>query len=123
MPQLDFSIFFLQLFFNFLIFWFIYFFNSYKIFPFLNKVIKLKKYKIKKILKEFLIFESNIIFLVNFFKIKNNSNNILFFNFFNLSEFKIIFLNNSYLLNLYKLIFLNIINSKKLIFLNFIINK
>lgn len=49
MPQLDLGIFYIEFFLNFFCFWLIYLLKAKKIFPFLNKTIKLRKYKIKEL--------------------------------------------------------------------------
>ncbi len=49
MPQLDLGIFYIEFFLNFFCFWLIYIIKAKKIFPFLNKTIKLRKYKIKEL--------------------------------------------------------------------------
>ncbi len=49
MPQLDLGIFYIEFFLNFFCFWLIYILKAKKIFPFLNKTIKLRKYKIKEL--------------------------------------------------------------------------
>ena len=85
MPQLDFGIFFIEFFLNFLCFWFIYIFKAKNIFPLLNKSIKLRKYKVKKIVIFLNSFSSKFNYLVIFFK--NNENNLNTFYLQNLSSF------------------------------------
>jgi hypothetical protein len=99
MPQLDFGIFFVEIFFNFLFFWFLYFFFLRQIFPRLNKAIKLRRYKLKKLNSQFTIFQKNFIFLNVFLQEqKIYVNNFLFnINFFSkLNIFYIISLNSIY---------------------------
>lgn len=76
MPQLDIGIYYLEFFFNFFFFWFIYIIKAKKIFPFLNKTLKLRKYKIKE-LDIYLNFYIN-----NFFSLNLTINN--YKNIFNL---------------------------------------
>lgn len=73
MPQLDLGIFYVEFFLNFIYFWLIYLFLSKNIFPFLNKSIKIRKYKIKKI-NIFLNFYGS-----NFSYLNLNLKNIKFF--------------------------------------------
>lgn len=70
MPQLDIGIFFIEFFLNFFFFWLIYLIKAKKIFPFLNRSIKLRKYKIKKINNFLNLYLNNFNFLNNY--IKNN---------------------------------------------------
>ena len=70
MPQLDIGIFFVEFFFNFFCFWLIYLLKAKKIFPSLNKSIKLRKYKIKKINNFLFLYFNNFNFLNNY--LKNN---------------------------------------------------
>ena len=70
MPQLDIGIFFVEFVLNFFCFWFIYLLKVKKIFPSLNKSIKLRKYKIKKINNFLFLYFNNFNFLNNY--LKNN---------------------------------------------------
>lgn len=70
MPQLDIGIFFVEFFLNFFFFWLIYLIKAKKIFPFLNRSIKLRKYKIKKINNFLNLYLNNFNFLNNY--LKNN---------------------------------------------------
>jgi len=70
MPQLDIGIFFVEFFLNFFCFWLIYLLKAKKIFPSLNKSIKLRKYKIKKINNFLFLYFNNFNFLNNY--LKNN---------------------------------------------------
>lgn len=70
MPQLDIGIFFVEFFLNFFCFWLIYLLKAKKIFPSLNKSIKLRKYKIKKINNFLFLYFNNFNFLNDY--LKNN---------------------------------------------------
>ena len=92
MPQLDIGIFFFEFFLNFLFFWLIYLIKAKKIFPFLNKSIKLRKYKIKKI-NNFLDLYLKNFNLLNNYLIKNK----IILNFLFLKTFNIYFLKLNFL--------------------------
>lgn len=66
MPQLDIGIFFLEVFFNFLCFWFFYFFLLKTIFPKLNFSLKLRKSKIKQLNLNFVKFKKKMKILFSF---------------------------------------------------------
>ena len=90
MPQLDIGIFFIEFFVNFFFFWIIYLIKAKKIFPFLNKSLKLKKFKIKKINNSINLNLFKFNFLNDYLKNKKNILNFCFLNkmniyFFNLS--------------------------------------
>lgn len=68
MPQLDIGIYFVEFFLNFFFFWLIYLIKAKKIFPFLNRSIKLRKYKIKKINTFLNLYLNKFNFLNNYFK-------------------------------------------------------
>lgn len=70
MPQLDIGIFFVEFVLNFFCFWLIYLLKAKKIFPSLNKSIKLRKYKIKKINNFLFLYFNNFNLLNNY--LKNN---------------------------------------------------
>lgn len=72
MPQLDIGIFFVEFFFNFFCFWLIYLIKAKKIFPLINKSIKLRKYKIKKINNSLNLYFNNLNTLNNFLKYNKN---------------------------------------------------
>jgi len=123
MPQLDLGIFYIEFFLNFFCFWLIYLLKAKKIFPFLNKTIKLRKYKIKelnillnKYTENFLnlhislenyknIFNIYILKILNNYFLKLNNINILFlknyYNYFYYINNKnfIIFVNKQLFLN------------------------
>ncbi len=46
MPQLDITIIFIEFFFGFLLFWFLYFYNNKFIFPEINRIFKIRQVKI-----------------------------------------------------------------------------
>lgn len=73
MPQLDIGIFFVEVFFNFLCFWFFYFFLLKSIFPKLNFSLKLRKSKIKQLTFNFLKFKKKIKVFFSFKLIQNSS--------------------------------------------------
>jgi hypothetical protein len=89
MPQLDIGIFFLEVFFNFLCFWFFYFFLLKTIFPKLNFSLIVRKSKIKQLSLNFIKFKRKIKTLFSFkiirdsffisyiFNLKNMKKNIL----------------------------------------------
>lgn len=89
MPQLDVGIFFVEVFFNFLCFWFFYFFLLKTIFPKINFSLKIRKSKIKQLNLNFIKFKKKIkfffsfkliensFFLLNIFSFKNMQKNIL----------------------------------------------
>lgn len=66
MPQLDIGIFFLEVLFNFLCFWFFYFFLLKTIFPKLNFSLKIRRSKIKKLNLNFIKFKKRIKILFSF---------------------------------------------------------
>jgi hypothetical protein len=72
MPQLDIGIFFLEVFFNFLCFWFFYFFLLKTIFPKLNFSLKVRKSKIKQLGLNFIKFKRKIKILFSFKLIKDS---------------------------------------------------
>jgi Plant ATP synthase F0. len=73
MPQLDIGIFFLEVFFNFLCFWFFYFFLLKTIFPKLNFSLKLRKSKIKQLNLNFVKFKKKMKILSSFKLIQDSS--------------------------------------------------
>ncbi len=87
MPQLDIGIFFVEFFLNFFCFWLIYLLKAKKIFPSLNKSIKLRKYKIKKINNFLFLYFNNFNFLNNYLK-----NNKIIFESLTLKNLNIYFL-------------------------------
>ena len=46
MPQLDINIVFIEFFFGFLLFWFLYFYNNKFIFPEINRILKIRQFKV-----------------------------------------------------------------------------
>ena len=87
MPQLDIGIFFVEFVLNFFCFWLIYLLKAKKIFPSLNKSIKLRKYKIKKINNFLFLYFNNFNFLNNYLK-----NNKIIFESLTLKNLNIYFL-------------------------------
>ena len=87
MPQLDIGIFFVEFFFNFFCFWLIYLIKAKKIFPSINKSIKLRKYKVKKINNSLNFYFNNLNILNNYLK-----SNKTIFEFFALKNFYFYFL-------------------------------
>lgn len=89
MPQLDVGIFFVEVFFNFLCFWFFYFFLLKTVFPKLNFSLKVRKNKIKQLNSNFIKFKrkikiffsfklvQNSFFLIHIFSLKNLKKNTL----------------------------------------------
>lgn len=72
MPQLDIGIFFVEFFFNFFCFWLIYLIKAKIIFPSLNKSLKLRKYKIKKINSFLNLYFNNLNILNDYLKYNKN---------------------------------------------------
>lgn len=72
MPQLDIGIFFLEVFFNFLCFWFFYFFLLKTIFPKINFSLKVRKSKIKQLNLNFSKFKKKIKIFSSFKFIENS---------------------------------------------------
>jgi len=72
MPQLDIGIFFLEVFFNFLCFWFFYFFLLKTIFPKINFSLKVRKSKIKQLNLNFFKFKKKIKIFSSFKFIENS---------------------------------------------------
>lgn len=87
MPQLDIGIFFVEFFLNFFCFWLIYLLKAKKIFPSLNKSIKLRKYKIKKINNYLSLYFNNFNFLNSYLQ-----NNKIIFESLTLKNLNIYFL-------------------------------
>lgn len=73
MPQLDIGIFFVEVFFNFLCFWFFYFFLLKSIFPKLNFSLKIRRSKIKQLNLNFLKFKKKVKFFSSFKLIQSSS--------------------------------------------------
>lgn len=86
MPQLDVGIFFVEVFFNFLCFWFFYFFLLKSIFPKLNFSLKIRKSKIKQLNLNFLKFKKKVKFFFSFKLIQNSSFLLYIFSLNNLKK-------------------------------------
>lgn len=124
MPQLDIGIYYLEFFFNFFFFWFIYIIKAKKIFPFLNKTLKLRKYKIKE-LDIYLNFYINNFFSLNL-TINNYKNifNLIILKNLNFFFFKIYFSNILILKNFNYFFFIKNINNIEYFFKEqFFLNK
>jgi hypothetical protein len=124
MPQLDIGIFFVEFFLNFFFFWLIYLIKAKKIFPFLNRSIKLRKYKIKKINNFLNLYLNNFNFLNNYLKNNKIILDSLFLKNLNIYFLKLNFIYFIVLKN-YNNFFLNKNNKLFSIFLNkqILINK
>jgi|688.fasta_scaffold1015920_2 hypothetical protein len=122
MPQLDIGIFFVEFFFNFFCFWLIYLIKAKIIFPSINKSIKLRKYKIKKINNSLNLYFNNLNILNVYLQINKNIFEFLLIKnlFFYFLKLKIIYFlilkyyNNLFLKNNNKL-FSNFLNKQILI--------
>ena len=80
MPQLDINIIFIEFFFGFLLFWFLYFYNNKFIFPEINRTLKIRQIKIFD-LKYKSIYLLNLYSLyekINVFKYNANKNSGFF---------------------------------------------
>ena len=78
MPQLDLGVLFSEFFLNSFFFWFIYLYNILLILPKINKILKLRMYKLKKISFDIVYYTENFIFFNKNIKKKHESIDLFF---------------------------------------------
>ena len=115
MPQLDIGVLFLELVLNFMFFWSLYIYYGKFVLPIINKALKLRYYKLKKITTKLYLFEKKIIFIIklnynNLFNVNLLLNNFVMLINYKVNVVKLILLNKIYkfILNYFQ-IYINVI--------------